>query len=310
MEAKAKGGRAIPVPSARDAGVAQREDGAKGNVSEGVGVGGRGGEVQGHHAPLLHSGCAAQSRSGRTLRSCQAKQVAEQQSAGRGRLGRNWESQRGASLTFSLGMGLAPSDWSGLSLAVGSSVANSLDPMPAEGAARIRLKWPNDLWLDERKLGGILIETASQAAQRYVIIGIGINICTPDWTLALPGSAATPGVAATGLDALAQPAGRGLDAASALQAIVPDLLAAVARFETRGFAAFEAAFADRDVLAGRMVQLSDGRCGTALGVSSGGALRVQTDTGLQEVSSAEVSVRPAAAAAGQRCAAEPDPNTP
>ncbi len=236
--------------------------------------------------------------------------VAEQQSAGRGRLGRNWESQRGASLTFSLGMGLAPSDWSGLSLAVGSSVANSLDPMPAEGAARIRLKWPNDLWLDERKLGGILIETASQAAQRYVIIGIGINICTPDWTLALPGSAATPGVAATGLDALAQPAGRGLDAASALQAIVPDLLAAVARFETRGFAAFEAAFADRDMLAGRMVQLSDGRCGTALGVSSGGALRVQTDTGLQEVSSAEVSVRPAAAAAGQRCAAEPDPNTP
>jgi BirA family biotin operon repressor/biotin-[acetyl-CoA-carboxylase] ligase len=61
----------------------------------------------------------------------------------------------GASLTFSLGLPLAPPDWSGLSLAVGVSVAESLHPA-------VRLKWPNDLWLHDRKLGGILIETASQ----------------------------------------------------------------------------------------------------------------------------------------------------
>ena len=80
--------------------------------------------------------------------------VAERQTAGRGRLGRAWHSGRGDALTFSLGLPLAPADWSGLSLAVGVSVAESLHP-------QLRLKWPNDLWLDDRKLAGILIETAS-----------------------------------------------------------------------------------------------------------------------------------------------------
>jgi BirA family biotin operon repressor/biotin-[acetyl-CoA-carboxylase] ligase len=98
--------------------------------------------------------------------------VAERQSAGRGRLGRAWQSAAGDSLTFSLGLPLAPADWAGLSLAVGVSVAESLHP-------RIRLKWPNDLWVDDRKLAGILIETASaggSAAARYAVVGIGINI--------------------------------------------------------------------------------------------------------------------------------------
>ena len=79
--------------------------------------------------------------------------VAERQTAGRGRMGRPWQSAVGDSLTFSLGLPLAPKDWSGLSLAVGLSVAESLH-------AEICLKWPNDLWWQERKLAGILIETA------------------------------------------------------------------------------------------------------------------------------------------------------
>ena len=53
--------------------------------------------------------------------------VAERQSAGRGRLGRSWNSKQGDSLMFSLGLPLAPADWSGLSLAVGVSLAESLD---------------------------------------------------------------------------------------------------------------------------------------------------------------------------------------
>ena len=83
--------------------------------------------------------------------------VAEAQTAGRGRLGRSWASQPGDSLTFSLGLPLAPVDWSGLSLAVGVSVAQSLHP-------QLQLKWPNDVWLQDRKLGGILIETATTTA--------------------------------------------------------------------------------------------------------------------------------------------------
>ena len=80
--------------------------------------------------------------------------VAETQTAGRGRLGRQWHSgaRAGEVLTFSLGMPLRMADWSGLSLAVGVSVAQSLHPS-------LQLKWPNDVWLQERKLAGILIET-------------------------------------------------------------------------------------------------------------------------------------------------------
>ena len=111
--------------------------------------------------------------------------VAEQQSAGRGRLGRSWQGRRGDSLTFSLGLPLQPADWSGLSLAVGISVAESLEPPEAgqarhAGQPRIGLKWPNDLWLStpqgERKLAGILVETASWDGLRYVVIGVGVNI--------------------------------------------------------------------------------------------------------------------------------------
>ena len=79
----------------------------------------------------------------------------------------------GASLTFSLALPMAPRSWSGLSLAVGLSVADSLQAeLPPTGSRtpRIALKWPNDLWLQgrgaERKLGGILVETASWLAPR------------------------------------------------------------------------------------------------------------------------------------------------
>ena len=90
--------------------------------------------------------------------------VAETQTAGRGRLGRPWHGEVGHALTFSLGLMLKPADWSGLSLAVGLSLARSLDP---HGELGVRLKWPNDLWVKRPdtplgwgKLAGILIETA------------------------------------------------------------------------------------------------------------------------------------------------------
>ena len=224
--------------------------------------------------------------------------VAEQQSAGRGRLGRIWQSQRGDCLMFSLGLPLQPLDWSGLSLAVGVSLADSLEPLPAgqtrpAGWPRIGLKWPNDLWLStpqgERKLAGILVETASTGGLRHVVIGMGVNIRPV--TLAA-GSGAAPASAAVPPGSL-QDLDPGLDAASALLRIVPALVQTVLAFEQFGFAPFQARFAARDVLAGRAVQLSDGSHGTAHGVSDTGALRVQTANGMTEVTSAEVSVRPA-----------------
>ncbi len=219
--------------------------------------------------------------------------VAEQQSAGRGRMGRSWQSQRGDSLTFSLGMPLQPIDWSGLSLAVGVSLADSLEPQAALAtgqAPALQLKWPNDLWLHGRKLGGILVETASWGSQRYVVVGVGLNILTAPATAATaakpPGFAPVP---ATSLSALRPD----MDAPAALQAVAPALVHALLDFAQSGFAAFAQRFAHRDALAGRPVRLSDGSEGVAEGLSPDGALRVRTHQGLREVRSDEVSVRPA-----------------
>jgi BirA family transcriptional regulator, biotin operon repressor / biotin---[acetyl-CoA-carboxylase] ligase len=205
--------------------------------------------------------------------------VAEHQTAGRGRLGRGWVSHAGESLTFSLGLPLSPADWSGLSLAVGVSLAESLHP-------RIQLKWPNDLWLSDRKLAGVLIETASfgeaGVSRRYAVIGVGINIAARD-----PAGLA---VAPAGLQELVPGAAPG----EVLLRIAAPLVQTVQAFETFGFAPFKARFDARDALRDRAVILSDGTEGTAHGTSETGALLVHTAGGMNTVTSSEVSVRPAA----------------
>ena len=223
--------------------------------------------------------------------------VAEQQSAGRGRMGRSWQSSWGDSLTFSLGMPLQPADWSGLSLAVGISLAESLDPgNPAQPA--IRLKWPNDLWLTdtqgERKLAGILVETANRGEQRYVVMGVGINVRT----LAQPLAAAAVGQPAALAPAALQELMPGINVAAALLQVAAPLVRAVQAFGMFGFAPFQARFAARDALAGRAVYLSDGTQGVAHGVGENGALLVHTAAGMKEITSSEVSVRPMAPPSG------------
>lgn len=85
----------------------------------------------------------------------------------------------------------------------------------------------------------------------------------------------------------------GLDAPTALLRIVPPLVAMLQGFEACGFAPVQPRFAARDVLQGRPVTLSDGQTGTAHGVGEDGALLVHTAQGMQAVTSAEISVRPA-----------------
>jgi len=206
--------------------------------------------------------------------------IAEAQTAGRGRLGRAWITAAGdasaplPALTFSLGLTLAPRDWSGLSLAVGVAVAQALHPA-------LRLKWPNDLWLDGRKLGGILIETLQGAGRRHVVIGIGINL--------LPPAAEGLSVPPAGLQELLPDC----DAATALARVVPGVLAALRTFEARGLTPFQSEFRARDLLHGRAVVLSDGTAGTAHGIDTGGGLLVHTSAGMTTITSSEVSVRPA-----------------
>ncbi len=220
--------------------------------------------------------------------------VAETQTAGRGRLGRQWRSAgvyEGTgvvpALTFSLGMLLAPRDWSGLSLAVGVTVAECLDAAGPQ-APRIRLKWPNDLWLaGDCKLGGILVETATftaapqpSAQSRYVVVGIGLNVLP-----VLAEGLATPPACLREVDA-------SLTAPRALQRLALPLVHTLLGFAEHGFAPFQPRFALRDVLAGRPVTLTSGQHGTAHGVGDDGALLVHTAAGMQAITSADISVRP------------------
>lgn len=213
--------------------------------------------------------------------------VAETQTAGRGRMGKSWHSRPGQSLTFSLALPLAPADWSGLSLAVGVSLAESLHP-------EVRLKWPNDLWWQGRKLGGILVETASagQGAQapRTLVVGVGLNINRPDASATAPAAPqALPPVPPAGVAELLL----GVTAGELLGQVVPPLVRDIRRFANAGFAAFATRFAARDALQGREVLLSDGSSGTAAGVGAQGGLLVRLANGtLREITSAEVSVRP------------------
>ena len=203
--------------------------------------------------------------------------VAEQQTQGRGRLGRAWESVAGASLTFSLSLPLQRADWSGLSLVVGLSVAEALDPE----AQHLGLKWPNDLWMkdgSQRKLGGILIEAISVGASRVAVIGVGLNVQPLGHNVAAL-SEFHPGATAPW----------------ALGKLMPVLVQRLLRFEQHGFAEAAEAFAQRDILRGRTLTTTDPACplGLAEGVDVDGALVMRGDAGTHRIVSGEVSVRPA-----------------
>jgi BirA family transcriptional regulator, biotin operon repressor / biotin---[acetyl-CoA-carboxylase] ligase len=210
--------------------------------------------------------------------------VAERQTAGRGRLGRAWQSQAGGSLTFSIGQAWpAALDLSGLSLAVGCALADALEP---EGQ-RLGLKWPNDLWLDGAKLGGVLIETvALPGAQRGVVIGVGLNLAPlPEGS---DRSAFASGHAP--LQALLP----GIEPATALARVAPALQRLLAEFANgAGFAPWREAFARRDLACGRRVSVGVGagsRRGTARGVSASGELLLDEDGRLSTLSGGELSL--------------------
>ncbi len=217
--------------------------------------------------------------------------VAEQQTGGRGRQGKRWESSAGASLTFSLALPLAPTDWSGLSLAVGLALADALDPHRTGVPPRIGLKWPNDLLLLDgtgggRKLGGILIETVAVGGRRLAVIGIGLNV-QPRQVADAPW-----GVACL------QELSPGITAPQALADLAEPLVRTLLAFEAEGFAPLRAGYARRDALRGQAVTttLPELPEGIADGVDEGGALWLRVGDDRRRVSSGEVSVRRASGA--------------
>lgn len=208
--------------------------------------------------------------------------VAEHQTHGRGRMGRAWLSSAGGSLTFSLGLPMDMADWSGLSLAVGCAIAEALEPLAEGDTPRLQLKWPNDIWLDGRKLGGILIETVPAGTQRMVIVGVGLNISE----LAASSDASPMFTGFAALDEYRE----GLTAPSVLAQLAPALVQALVDFPKTGFAAWHAAYTRRDLTLGQAITAGTIE-GISRGVSAGGELQIDTAQGLQTVSGGEISVR-------------------
>lgn len=105
--------------------------------------------------------------------------VAEEQTEGRGRLGKKWQSPAGTGLYFSIILrpNLAPEDLPKITLMAGLAVCRAIERVTS---LSLLIKWPNDILLGGRKLGGILAETADSPTQRIaVVLGVGLNVNSP-----------------------------------------------------------------------------------------------------------------------------------
>jgi BirA family biotin operon repressor/biotin-[acetyl-CoA-carboxylase] ligase len=217
--------------------------------------------------------------------------LAEYQSAGRGRRGRSWLAPPGASISLSLNWLFpeAPRDLGALSLVAGVCALRALE---THGLENIQLKWPNDLLLDGRKLGGILIELrAEYGGPTYVVLGIGLNVALG---ASLLKQIAAAGTQATDLKSVGL---QSVSRNSIVASLVDALLGGLVEFEKQGLRAFIDEWREADALRGQMVNVIAGEQSTrglARGVDIGGALLVETTEGLRKFVSGEVSVRPEA----------------
>ena len=213
--------------------------------------------------------------------------LAERQTGGRGRRGRQWASPLASHVYLSLsrGFGGGLAQLAGLSLAVGVAAAEALR---ADGFGSVGLKWPNDLLDADRKLGGLLIEGGGElGGPARAVIGLGVNVHMP------AAFAIDIGQPWVDLDTLA---GAPVSRNRVVAALLAHLLPALEQFEREGLAPFLSRYAALDVLAGRRVRVEEAghwREGVALGLAVDGALRVRTDEGERSFHAGEVSVRPA-----------------
>lgn len=211
--------------------------------------------------------------------------LAEWQTAGRGRRGREWVSPFGANLYLSVLWRFAdgPGAVAGLSLAVGVALVRALRDVTGSD---IGLKWPNDLLWQGRKLAGILVELAGEAGgPSHAVVGIGVNVRMPDQ--------AAEAVDQPWVD-LFRMCG-GTPSRNRLAAhVLDELVQAVTTFERHGLAPFVDAWREFDVVAGRSVQLhlpNEIVHGEARGIDASGAFVVQVGAELRRFASGEISLR-------------------
>ena len=215
--------------------------------------------------------------------------LSEHQSAGRGRRSRSWLAPPGGAICLSIGwcFHALPAEIGALSLAVG---VVTLRVLAALGDWPLALKWPNDLVVAGRKLGGILIELRAEAAgPAYVVIGIGINVSLGE---ALSSALRAGGAEPIDLQTLGL---TDCDRNRVVANLIDELLRALPEFERNGFRSFAGEWTAADALRDRPVTVSSAggdAAGVACGIDGQGALCVRTAAGLQHFHAGVVSVRP------------------
>jgi BirA family biotin operon repressor/biotin-[acetyl-CoA-carboxylase] ligase len=214
--------------------------------------------------------------------------VADEQTAGRGRLQRAWSSTKGAGLYFSILLrpNLALNRWPLLTFVAALATG---DALLEASQVQTDIKWPNDLLANERKICGILAEAIETPTGRAVVLGIGINLTNQAFPRELMNAATS----------VANESGRSPERESILAA----LLNALARWysllqEPEGAEKIVAAWSSRSSYAsGKLVQVTNGDetlQGLTRGIENDGALRLETAQGIQLIRAGDVtSVRPA-----------------
>jgi BirA family biotin operon repressor/biotin-[acetyl-CoA-carboxylase] ligase len=205
--------------------------------------------------------------------------VAARQRSGRGRFDRRWESPAGGVYASAiLRPALAPMALGPLGLVAGLGAARALEQM----GVPVRLKWPNDIIAEGRKVAGVLVEMAAEADRvEWVVVGIGVNVAPT----ALADTAA--------VREWAPQAGVAEVAASVLDGVA----AAYREFVTEGFAALAVEYRHRCAVLGRSVTVRDAlgevrAQGAALTVDDNGALVVDAGGAARTVVAGEVTLRP------------------
>lgn len=199
--------------------------------------------------------------------------TAGEQSEGRGRSGRSWSAPPGSALLCSFILRPLAAHHSLLPLAVPLAVCDAAEEL---APVSCQVKWPNDVWLEERKLAGVLIEARPPG---WAVIGIGLNLAVPE--AGYPADLRWP---ATAL-------GHGVATDAALAA----LRLALGRWTAAEPATVASAFTDRDALAGREIAWEGGDApgsGVARGIDERGNLLAETEPGaLVSLGAGEVSLR-------------------
>ncbi len=211
--------------------------------------------------------------------------VAEYQQAGRGRRGRQWFSPFGSNLYRSMYWRLeqGPLAAMGLSLVIGIVTAEVLQAL---GASDVRVKWPNDLYLKDRKLAGILVElTGKTGDAAQIVIGTGINLAmnSPDTTVVNQGWINL------------QEAGVTIDRNKLAASLVNKMRESLQLFEREGLAPFIDRWSELDNFINRPVKLLIGEreiLGIARGIDQQGGLILEQDGVRKSWVGGEISLRP------------------